>query len=160
MRGFSKSRRSPVAGLCLFLILALPALPATRRDLQVGVAGHAFDHLGNIGEQAEAAVASGSTIIYATGLGGDGYQGLPGPVELEAKRKAVAAYLRQAKARGIRLALGYVCATSIVKLEAFDRHWSPELRSHFATPPAQWLQCDATGQPIPSCTAETTGPPA
>ena len=53
-------------------------------------------------------------------------------------------------ARGIRLALGYVCATSIVKLETFDRHWPPGMRSQFATPPAQWLQCDAKGQPLPS----------
>jgi hypothetical protein len=134
-----------------FLLLpALPALAGTPRDLQVGIAGHAFDHLGNIGEQAEAAAASGSTIIYATGLGGDGYLGLPAPAELEAQRKSVAAYVRQAKARGIRLALGYVCATSIVKLESFDRNWAPELRSRFATPPAQWLQRDAKGQPLPS----------
>ena len=136
--------------LWFLLLPALTARPATPRDLQVGIAGHAFDHLGGIGEQAEAAAASGSTLIYATGFGGDGYQGLPAPAELEARRKAVAAYVRQAKARGIRLALGYVCATSIVKLDTFDRHWTPELRSRFATPPAQWLQCDANGQPLPS----------
>ena len=117
--------------LWFLLLPALTARPATPRDLQVGIAGHAFDHLGGIGEQAEAAAASGSTLIYATGFGGDGYQGLPAPAELEARRKAVAAYVRQAKARGIRLALGYVCATSIVKLDTFDRHWTPELRSRF-----------------------------
>ena len=123
---------------------------ATPRELQVGFAEHAFDHLGSIGEQAEAALASGANIIYTSGLGADGYQGLPAPADLEAQRKAVTAYVRQAKARGIRLALGYVCATSIVKLETFDRHWTPELRSRFATPPAQWLQCDAKGQPLSS----------
>ena len=132
------------------LIPAWTALPATPHELRVGVAGHAFDHLGNIGEQAEAAAACGSTIIYATGFGGDGYMGLPAPAELEAKRKTVAAYVRDAKARGIRLALGYVCATSIVKLETFNRNWPRELRSQLATPPAQWLQCDAKGEPLPS----------
>jgi hypothetical protein len=78
--------------LWFLLLPALTARPATPRDLQVGIAGHAFDHLGSIGEQAEAAAASGSTLIYATGFGGDGYQGLPAPTELEARRKAVAAY--------------------------------------------------------------------
>ena len=131
--------------------LALQSAPcATPRELQVGEAGHAFDHLGGIGEQAEAAMAAGANIIYTTGFGADGYQGLPSPAELDARRKAVADYVRQAKARGIRLAIGYVCATSIVKLKTFDRHWSPELRSQFSTPPAQWLQCDAKGEPLPS----------
>ena len=136
--------------LACLLLLRSSALYAAPRDLQVGMAGHAFDHLGSIGEQAEAAIASGANIIYTSGLGEEGYQGLPAPAELEAKRKSAAAYVRQAKARGIRLALGDVCATSIVKLETFDRHWIPELRSRFTTPPAQWLQCDAKGQPLPS----------
>ena len=134
----------------LILITALPVYAAAPRELQVGIAGHAFDHLGNIGEQAEAAAASGSTIIYATGFGGYGYMGLPAPAEVEATRQHSIAYLRQAKARGIRLALGYVCATSIVKIETFDRHWPAALRAQLATPPAQWLQCDAQGRPLPS----------
>ena len=46
---------------CLLLIV-VPALAAAGAlpELQVGVAGHAFDHLGSIGEQAEAAAASGT----------------------------------------------------------------------------------------------------
>src|SRR5271165_5924895 len=119
--------------LACLLLVAQQGLCAAPRVLQVGIAGHAFDHLGSIGEQAEAAVASGANIIYTSGLGGEGYQGLPAPAELEAKRKAATAYVRQAKAEGIRLALGYVCATSIVKLQTFDRHWTPELRSRFST---------------------------
>ena len=51
------------------------------RELRVGRAGHAFDHLGGFGDQAEAAAASGATIIYATGLGGAGYSGLPPQTE-------------------------------------------------------------------------------
>jgi hypothetical protein len=116
----------------------------------VGMAGHAFDHLGNLGEQAEAAAASGATIIYATGLGGDGYSGLPSPSVLKQRREAAANYVRRAKARGIRLALGYLCATSIVKLDSFDQHWSPEFRARFKTPPAEWRQQDRDGQPLPS----------
>jgi hypothetical protein len=40
-----------------------------RNDLGVGIAAHAFDHLGNLDDQAPAAVASGSTILYASGIG-------------------------------------------------------------------------------------------
>lgn len=109
-----------MGSLVCLLLCARPVLSAASRDLQVGIAGHAFDHLGSISDQAEAAVASGANIIYTSGLGGDGYLGLPAAPELEAKCKTVAAYVRQAKARGIRLAIGYVCATSIVKLESFD----------------------------------------
>src|SRR5688572_26720809 len=46
--------------------------------LAVGVAGHAFDHLGGIGDQAEAAAGSGANVMYATGFGAVGYGGLPG----------------------------------------------------------------------------------
>src|SRR5688500_10606242 len=78
--------------------------------LRVGRAGHAFDHLGGFAEQAEAAAASGATIIYATGLGGVGYSGLPPAAEFEAQRAATAKYNRDAKNRGIELAIGYICA--------------------------------------------------
>jgi len=132
------------------LFVAAMALAASPPELRVGMAGHAFDHLGNIGEQAEAAAASGATIIYATGLGGDGYSGLPAPDTLKQRREAAADYVRRAKARGIRLALGYLCATSIVKLESFDRNWSPEFRVQFRTPPAEWRQQDRDGKPLPS----------
>jgi len=118
--------------------------------LAVGVAGHAFDHLGNIGEQAEAAAGSGANIIYATGFGGVGYGGLPAPEQLEALGTTYGDYLRRARAAGIRLALGYVCATSIVKLDAFDRQWGADLRRQLSTPPATWLQQDRDGQPLAS----------
>ncbi len=122
----------------------------TLSELRVGQAGHAFDHLGNIGAQAEAAAASGATIIYATGLGALGYQGLPPADELKRQCDAAAAYTRSAKRRGIRLVLGYICATSIVKLESFDRNWTPEFRAQFTTPPSEWRQQDRNGKPLPS----------
>jgi hypothetical protein len=123
---------------------------ATLAELRVGQASHAFDHLGNIGRQAEAAEASGATIIYAAGLGALGYQGLPSPEELQRQRETAASYNRSAKRRGIRLVLGYVCATSIVKLDTFDRNWPPEFRAQFNTPPAKWRQQDRNGKPLPS----------
>ncbi|HOX56654.1 MAG TPA: hypothetical protein P5205_07760 [Candidatus Paceibacterota bacterium] len=123
---------------------------AVRRELQAGVAGHAFDHLGAIGDQAEAAAASGASVIYVTGLGGLGYLGLPPAEELAVQRRATASYLDNARRRGIRLAIGYVCATSIVKLEAFARNWPPELRAQFGQPPAEWRQQDHAGSPLPS----------
>jgi hypothetical protein len=120
------------------------------RALRLGRAGHAFDHLGQIGEQAETAAASGATIIYATGLGGLGYQGLPPQGELAAQREAVSQYNRQAKKLGIELSIGYLCATSIVNLDAFDRHWSDSFRASFKTPPSQWRQVDRQGKPLAS----------
>ncbi len=126
-------------------------LPVARlAELRVGQAGHAFDHLGNIGAQAEAAAASGATIIYATGFGALGYQGWPSPEELRQQCEAAATYNRAAKRRGIRLVLGYVCATSIVKLDTFDQNWPPEFRAQFHTPPSEWPQQDRSGKPLPS----------
>jgi hypothetical protein len=63
-------------------LLVCGVVPARAADAQpdafaVGVAQHAFDHLGAIGEQADAVAASGGNIIYATGCGGVGYAGLP-----------------------------------------------------------------------------------
>lgn len=118
--------------------------------LRVGRAGHAFDHLGAIGEQASAAVASGATIIYTAGFGSLGYEGLPPQADFEAQQARVAAYNRTAKEQGVELAIGYLCATSIVRLEAFDQHWSSELRAELKTPPAEWLQVDRQGNPLPS----------
>src|SRR5437867_1868517 len=113
--------------------LSAPVSPATRHPsplafLRVGEAGHAFDHLGAIGDQAEAAAASGATILYVTGFGGLGYGRLPVPEELAKQRQATLAYLRNARSHGIKLAIGYICATSIVKLEAFDKNWTPDFR--------------------------------
>lgn len=132
------------------MLTTLPINAEERHELRVGIAGHAFEHLGAIGDQAEAAAASGSTIIYAGGMGEMGYNGFLKPKELTALAADRNAYVRRAKANGIQLALGYVCATSIVKLETFDKHWSNEFRAQFATPPAEWLQQDRDGRPLPS----------
>src|SRR5580765_3668409 len=109
-------------GLALFA-WPIGAVLASSADLRVGIAGHAFDHLGGIGNQATTAGRSGANIIYVTGLGGIGYNGLPDQTELTKQRQATIDYLSQAKRNGIRLAIGYVCATSMVKLDQFDRHW-------------------------------------
>jgi hypothetical protein len=133
----------------LVLAVIQPAA-ASPRELRTGRAGHAFDHLGGISEQAEAAVASGANIIYASGLGGLGYSGLPPSHELQRARQANGNYLERARRQGIQLAIGYVCATSIVKLDTFDQNWTPEFRARFLTPPAQWRQQDRLGRPLPS----------
>lgn len=143
------------AGMTRLWFIALSILICTQAfaaddPLAIGVAGHAFDHLGNIGDQAEAAVASGQNIIYSTGIGGLGYARLPPATQLNAAQKSAAAYLKKAKASGVRLAIGYVCATSIVKLDTFDKNWPTELRSQLKTAPSQWLQRDKNGRPLPS----------
>src|SRR5687767_7284756 len=99
------------------LIAGVSAARADDDPLAVGVAGHAFDHLGSLGEQSEAAAASGANIIYATGMGSIGYTGLPPAEQFAQSLASSRKYAAQSKARGIRLAIGYVCATSIVKLE-------------------------------------------
>ncbi len=86
------------------MLLALSGRAEGPRELRVGLAGHAFDHLGNLGEQAEAAAASGANIIYATGLGAVGCSGLPPTEDLALQRRAASDYTRRAKSRGIRLA--------------------------------------------------------
>src|SRR2546421_11081895 len=105
------------AGMILTLGLGIHCLLASPRELQVGIAGHAFDHLGAIADQAEAAAASGANIIYVTGLGASGYLGLPSADRLSKQRQVTTTYLRNTKRHGIRLAIGYVCPTSIVKLD-------------------------------------------
>jgi hypothetical protein len=142
--------RPLLSALLVLLCVTTSVLGEPNKALDVGVAGHAFDHLGAIGDQAQAAAASGANIIYATGFGGIGYTGLPGPAKLKEEHERIAAYTRQAKAAGIRLAIGYICATSIVKLETFDRQWTPEFRSHFSSPPVNWLQVGPDGKPLPS----------
>src|SRR5437764_7544435 len=119
-RNFLKMATLLLVGLPTHCAMALP------RELEVGIASHAFDHLGSIGDQAEAAAASGANIIYVTGLGTLGYQGLPAAAEVRRQGDVTGAYLRHAKRNGIRLAIGYLCATSIVKLETFDKNWSAQ----------------------------------
>jgi hypothetical protein len=133
-----------------WLLLAIAARGGEVDPLAIGIAGHAFDHLGNIGDQADAAAASGANIIYDTGFGAIGYGGLPAPAKLAESRRSIDAYVRHAKEKGIRRAIGYLCATSIVKLETFDRNWTAEFRAQFRMPPAQWLQQDRNGKRLAS----------
>jgi len=135
---------------CVFQIATSSAAEALPRALRVGVAGHAFDHLGGIANQGATAAASGATVIYATGLGGRGYTGLPTDETLAKERAAVAAYNREAKGKGIELSIGYLCATSIVKLSEFDKNWSAEFRAQFTTQPVEWRQQDRQGRPLAS----------
>jgi hypothetical protein len=135
-------------------LLVLFAMCASAGDvpteLRVGRAGHAFDHLGNIGSQAETAAAAGATIIYASGLGGLGYGGLPASDKFAAQKRVVTEYSRHAKQAGIRLLIGYICATSIVGLDTFDKYWTPAFRAQFRTPPSEWRQQDQNGKALPS----------
>src|ERR1017187_7208931 len=113
--GKSMIRLFLMLAVCLSLTVApASAAAGAPKELQVGVAGHAFDHLGSIGEQAETAVASGANIIYVSGIG-PVYLGLSSPEEMARQQQAATTYLRNAKHHGIRLAIGYSCATSIVK---------------------------------------------
>jgi hypothetical protein len=132
------------------VLFAASAGAETPPALRVGRAGHAFDHVGAINAQAEAAAASGATILYATGLGSLGYTGLPAESAFAAERDALTKYNRDAKKLGIELSLGYLCATSIVKLDTFDKNWPDDFRARFKTPPAEWRQQDQNGQPLAS----------
>jgi len=138
--------------VCPLVLLSLSvAEPAQQPpDLQVGVAAHAFDHLGALGEQAQAALASGATVLYVTGVGALGYQGLPPVQDLRRQEETARNYLTNAKRSGLRLALGYLCATSIVKLKSFDENWTGEFRAQFRARPAEWRQVDRQGHPLPS----------
>jgi hypothetical protein len=64
--------------------------------------------------------------------------------------KQTSDYNRHAREKGIQVILGYVCATSIVQLDTFDKNWSPEFRVRFKTPPADWRQQGPDGKPLPS----------
>jgi hypothetical protein len=65
-------------------------------------------------------------------------------------RTNVGEYNRRAKKAGIKLNIGYLCATSIVKLDTFDKNWSAEFRKQFKTRPAEWRQQDRQGKPLVS----------
>ncbi len=145
---FRKSGHFALPYSALLWVLCVKTLASS--SLQLGSANHAFDHLGSIGDQAEAAAASGANIIYISGLGAAGYGGLPPAEEFNRARRRTAEYVRKAKTSGIRLAIGYVCATSIVKLKEFDRNWPEELRSQLKTSPDNWLQVDRSGKPLKS----------
>lgn len=137
------------AGLATVLCQAATGVFTPSPRLRIGVAVHAFDHLGAIGHQAEAAAESGATLIYA-GFGAAGYNGLPSPAAFKKLCQAEAAYVRSARKQGIEIAIGYVCATSIVGLDTFDKNWTPEFRAQFQSAPADWRQQDRNGRPLPS----------
>lgn len=127
-----------------------PSAEAIAQAIRLGHASHAFDHLGAFGMQAEACAASGATVIYATGIGGDGYEGLPEAAAWQQRLEAARAYTEKAKSLGIPVVLGYLCATSIVGLKDFDAHWPADFRERFKSTPADWLQRDLDGKPLPS----------
>jgi len=111
---------------------------------------HAFDHLDNLDKQAEPARLCEVSVLYATGVGVCQYMGLPEKEPWESIKADTKKYVHHAKSLGIPVVLGYLCSTSIVNLETFDRNWSEEFRSQFNTPPKDWLQQDEHGKPLPS----------
>jgi hypothetical protein len=139
-----------MSGVILVATRGSSAADPASDPLAVGVAQHAFDHLGDIAEQADTVAATGGTVIYATGCGGIGYGGLPPADEMTKVLKHTSDYNRHAREKGISVILGYVCATSIVKLDTFDKNWTPEFRGRFKTPPAAWRQQGPDGKPLPS----------
>jgi hypothetical protein len=141
--------RQIFATICV-LVFCSASAAETPPELRIGRANHAFDHLGDIGGQANAAAASGATIIYTAGLGEAGYHGLPPKVQFKKLCVNVSDYNRQARVNGIKLCIGYLCATSIVKLDTFDKNWTPEFRAQFKTRPAEWRQQDRHGKPLAS----------
>src|SRR5260370_42522904 len=78
------------------------------------------------------------------------YEGMRPSEQMKESGDAIATYVRKSKKDGIRLAFGYVCATSIVDLSNFDRNWQQDFRGQYSSPPAQWLQQDARGNALPS----------
>jgi hypothetical protein len=144
-------RRRLAALLMLSLLLAAWRSSAgSVPSLDVGTVQYAFDHTGDQTNLAGICLASGYNVIYTGLLGADGYNGLPSEAKLATERRAQSAYLKKAKASGIQLAIGYVCATSIVKLNTFDTNWPRAFRRQFRTPPAQWRQLDRQGKPLVS----------
>ncbi|MGC8737191.1 MAG: hypothetical protein ACP5UA_00935 [Candidatus Hydrogenedens sp.] len=83
---------------------------------------HAFDHLDKFDKQAEPAYQCGVSVIYATGLGVCGYMGIPPAEQWENTKRDVHEYVQHTKSLGIPILLGYLCSTSIVGLETFDRY--------------------------------------
>src|SRR3954447_4405006 len=136
--------------LIFFLVFAGPVVAQFPAELRTGRANHAFDHLGNVGGQADTAAACGATIIYTGGLGDAGYHGLPPKSQFDALCEKVRAYNEHAKSIGIEIPIGYLCATSIVKLETFDKNWTADFRAQFKTRPGEWRQQDRHGKPLPS----------
>jgi len=122
-----------------------------RGYLKTGKSRFAFDHLGNVGEQLESALACGCTGIYATGLGARSYFGLPSKADLAGHLDHLKDYNRRAHERGVRIVFGYLCATSIVNIEDFAKNWDdyfPGRPEDFE--PGRMLQQDIEGKDLPS----------
>jgi hypothetical protein len=130
--------------------VALHAAPTKKPELSLGLYQHAFDHLGTINEQRNACAASGFNVIYSTGFGALGYEGLPPDRDIQAKFGSTRDYIDRARRNGIQIIIGYVCATSLVKLDTFDKNWPQRFRQQFSSPPKHWLQVDIDGKPLPS----------
>jgi hypothetical protein len=129
-----------------------PVASAAGTDvLATGTLRPAFDHLGNVGAQAPAATAAGCTVVYATGIGAVSYSGLPPRPQMDALLAECASYNRDARARGARIVLSYLCATSIVNVETFAANWDdyfPDRPAGFS--PGQMLQQDIRGNTLSS----------
>lgn len=129
--------------------VALHAAPR-KPELSLGLYQHAFDHLGSISDQRNACAASGFNVIYSTGFGSLGYAGLPPDRDIQSQFTATRDYIDRARKNGIQIVIGYVCATSIVKLDTFDKNWPQRFRQQFSSAPKDWLQVDIDGKPLPS----------
>jgi hypothetical protein len=111
----------------------------------------AFDHIGDLSDQADAAADSRCTLIYATGIGRYSYSGLPPKAEMEAYLATLREYNRKAHARGVGIVLSYLCATSIVNIQTFAANWNdyfPDRPADFT--PDKMLQQDIQGNNLPS----------
>lgn len=120
-------------------------------QVSVGRLRPAFDHLGNLSGQADAAAASGCTVIYATGLGAYSYTGLPPRATLDTYLQQLREYNAKARAGGVRIVLSYLCATSIVGIDRFATNWD----TYFPGRPAEFtphrmLQQDRQGKNLSS----------
>ena len=124
--------------------------PPSPHDLRVGYSLHAFEHLAGFDHQGEVAGACGATITYGSGIGGLAYSGLPAPEELEKAIGSELEYNQRIRKAGIKTCLGYLCATSIIGLDTFDKNWTAEFRAKLSTPPAQWLQQGRDGTTLKS----------
>ncbi len=111
---------------------------------------HGFDHLDNLDKQAESASLCSISVLYATGVGVCQYMGIPEAERWESIKEDTRKYVTYAKSLGISVVLGYLCSTSIVNLETFDKHWTEDFRKQFTTSPNDWLQQDENGKVLPS----------
>ncbi len=134
----------------LLYIFNLTALPSYSKEPWEFFALHAFDHLDNLDKQAEPAYQCGVSVIYACGVGVQGYIGIPPEDEWEKAKNDAQQYAQYAKSLGIPVVLGYLCSTSIVGLKNFDKNFPAELKNRLSTPPSEWLQQDIDGKPLPS----------